>query len=121
MRRECKKWVARVLLCVLCCLMPAGTVGEEAWNIPESIALSQEQETLFTEAMEGLLGVSYVPLAYLGGMPETEMHCFLCTGTIIYPGQMPAYKLVYVSSSQGEDARIVKIQDLDLAALLRGE
>ncbi|MBQ9307417.1 MAG: hypothetical protein IJ229_05775 [Clostridia bacterium] len=116
MKRKIKQWMTGLLV-IICCFAFAPGMSEEARQIPESIVLGEDMETLFTQAMEGLLGVSYVPLAYLGCMPE-EVHCFLCTGTVIYPGAAPAYKLVYVSALHEEEPRIVAIRDLDLAMLL---
>ena len=65
------------------------------WNLPETIEMPEEVTAVFEKAMDGLTGVSYEPIGYLG--EKDGMYCVLCRATIVYPDAKPYYALVYVS------------------------
>jgi len=68
---------------------------EADWILPESIEMTTEVTDLFNAAMDGLVGVRYEPLGYLG--EKEGVYCVLCRGTVVYPGAKPFYALVYVT------------------------
>ena len=77
--------------------VPTPGEGEADWNLPENIEMTQEVTDLFTHAMEGLVGVNYEPLGYLG--EKDGVYCILCRATVVYPGAKPYYALVYVTDT----------------------
>nr|AHF25614.1 hypothetical protein [uncultured bacterium Contigcl_23] len=98
--------VAAALLIMAAASASAGEVqtsptrpdGEEAgWNLPESIKMTEEVTAIFNRAMEGLVGVTYEPLGYLG--EKDGVYCILCRATVVYPGAKPCYALVYVTGT----------------------
>ena len=52
-------------------------------------------DTVFEKAMDGLTGVGYEPVGYLG--EKDGVYCILCRATVVYPDAKPYYALVYVS------------------------
>ena len=42
------------------------------WNLPDTIEMPEEVTAVFEKAMDGLTGVSYEPVGYLG--PESVKH-----------------------------------------------
>ena len=65
------------------------------WNLPETIEMSDEVTVVFEKAMDGLTGVGYEPVGYLG--EKDGVYCVLCRATVVYPDAKPYYALVYVS------------------------
>jgi hypothetical protein len=66
-----------------------------AWTLPETIEMTEEAAAAFTKAMEGLVGVNYEALGFLGEKDGTW--CILCRATAVYPDAKPYYALVYVN------------------------
>jgi hypothetical protein len=71
------------------------TTPDADWNLPEKIEMPEEVTAVFEKAMDGLTGVGYEPVGYLGG--KGGVYCVLCRATVIYPDAKPYYALVYVS------------------------
>ena len=65
------------------------------WNLPETIEMTDDVSAAFDKAMDGLTGVDYEPLGYLG--EKDGVYCILCRATVVYPDAKPYYTLVYVS------------------------
>ena len=57
--------------------------------------MPEEVTSVFGKAMDGLTGVGYEPVGYLG--EKDGVYCVLCRATVIYPDAKPYYALVYVS------------------------
>ena len=111
----------KLMAILLALLVLTGAASAEmlagGWNVAEDTALTEERLAIFDLAMEGLVGVHYEPVAYLGYQVVAGMnHCFLCRATVVYPGAVPAYKLVYIYAALDGSAEITHIADLDLAA-----
>ena len=110
-----------VLLAVLFLAMSATAWAEGepgAWQTAATIALTPERLAPLEEALTGLVGVAYEPVAYLGSQVVAGMnHAYLCRATVAYPAAQPAWKLVFVCEPLEGPAEINLIADLDLAAL----
>ena len=88
------------------------------WSIAETTDLTDERSGIFEKAMENLVGVNYVPVAYLGSqLVAGTNHCYLCKATVVYPNATPVYALVYVYQDLEGHATILQIKDIDIAAL----
>ena len=107
-----KRMAAAVLAITLILLMSACAGAEEKaetqertqdevatpdadWNLPETIEMSEKVTTVFEKAIDGMTGVSYESIGYLG--EKDGVYCVLCRATVVYPGPKPYYALVYVS------------------------
>ena len=98
---------------------PAALLG--GWTLTEDIALTDKAWSVFEEATEGLVGVDYEPLALLGTqLVSGTNYCFLCRGTVVYPGAQPYCALVYIYEDLQGAASITEIAPLDIAALSQG-
>ncbi|MGN1369062.1 MAG: hypothetical protein ACI4WX_09355 [Aristaeellaceae bacterium] len=87
------------------------------WRVAENNAITEENRALLEQALEGLVGVTYVPVAYLGSQVVAGMnHCFLCQATVVYPGAEPTLVLVYLYQDLTGQVEITRIADLDIAA-----
>lgn len=85
------------------------------WTVSENIEITDEQKTVFDKALEGLLGVNYEPLAYLGSQVVAGTnHCFLCRSTVVAPGAVPQLALVYIYEGLDGHAEILNIEMLTL-------
>jgi hypothetical protein len=71
------------------------TTPDADWNLPKTIEMPDEVTSVFEKAMDGLTGVGYEPIGYLG--EKDGVYCVLCRAAVIYPDAKPYYALVYVS------------------------
>lgn len=89
-------------------IMPAG-----GWAIAEDTSITAERKAVFDKALEGLVGVNYVPVAYLGSQVVAGTnHCFLTQATIVYPDAVPMFTLVYIYEDLSGNAEILNIANM---------
>ena len=115
-----KKALAILMLAVM--LIGAASAMAEplagGWQVAEETKITEEQKAVFDQALEGLLGVNYEPVAYLASQVVAGTnHCFLCKATVVYPDAVPGYKLVFIYQDLQGNATVTQIADLDIAAL----
>ena len=74
--------------------------------------VTDEQAALFAKATEKLLGVGYEPV---GLIDEADglYFCFLCKGTVVYPGAEPVYYLAVLNNTGLEGPAVEFIQIAD--------
>lgn len=85
------------------------------WTIPADTKITDEEFAIFNKGIEGLVGVEYEPVAYLGSqLVAGTNHCFLCKATVVYPGTTPQYKLVYIYEKLDGTEEILNIADIEL-------
>ena len=115
------KKIFAVALAVMMLFAVACTCAEPmlgGWTVAENTELTEENKAVFDKAMEGLLGVSYKPIAYLGSQVVAGTnHCFLCTATVIYPSAAPTLVLAYIYEDLEGNATVTNIAPLDLAEM----
>ena len=88
------------------------------WTPAEDPAITEEIQALFDQAMEGLVGVGYVPVAYLGSqLVAGTNHAILCQATVVYPGALPAWKIVFLYEDLSGHVEIMNIADFDFGSL----
>ena len=112
-----KKLIAALL--VLSLLLALSCAGAETlaggWSLTETLEIPDEARAAFDKAMEGLVGVSYEPLACLGyQIVAGTNYCILCRAMVVYPGARPYYALVYIYEDLTGNAEILDIQLLEL-------
>ena len=90
-----KKLTVCILAIILFCL--SATAWAEEWNASMPTEITEDVQTIFDNAMEGLVGVNYTPVAVLGKNDST--YCILCKAAVVYPGAEPYNALVYVNEN----------------------
>ena len=113
----------KILVLLLAALLLMSTAAAFAdsldggWSVAEDSAITEKTKAVFDKAMEGLVGVSYEPIAYLGSQVVAGTnHCFLCRATVVYPNAVPRLVLIYIYEDLEGGASILNITDLDIAA-----
>ena len=78
-------------------LAEGGLVG--GWTAAEDPAITDDVNALIEKALDGLVGVNYVPVAYLGSQVVAGTnHAILCLATAVVPDAVPAWKTTTPSS-----------------------
>ncbi len=99
-----------------CALAETPLMG--GWTAAEDAAITEDVRALFDKAMEGLVGVNYVPVAYLGSQVVAGTnHAILCQTTVVYPGAQPAWKVVFLYENLEGGVEIMNIADFDFGSL----
>ena len=103
--------LAACLIVMLFCSSSVSAFAEWDTSVPTEV--TGEIQALFDEAVQGLLGVNYTPVAVLG--QQENAWCILCKATVVYPGAKPYYALVSISGSEGSAAvqniTVLKLDD----------
>ncbi|MBQ6595337.1 MAG: hypothetical protein IJH78_06770 [Clostridia bacterium] len=116
-----KKIFALILVAMM--LFAAGAMAEEnamtgGWTPSADPAITEDVQALFDKGLEGLVGVDYVPVAYLGSQVVAGTnHAILCQGTVVYPDAAPAYFIIYLYEDLEGNVSIMNIADLDIGSL----
>ena len=85
------------------------------WSVAEENSITEENKVVFDKALEGLVGVDYEPIAYLGSQVVAGTnHCFLCKATVVYPDAEPTLVLIYIYEDLEGNAVIMHIVDMNL-------
>lgn len=85
------------------------------WTPAEGAEMTEEAQAAFDKAMEGFVGVNYVPVALLATQLVSGMnYCILCEATVVYPDAQPYYALVYIYRDTQGKAEISRILPIDL-------
>lgn len=92
------------------------------WTSSADWVITDETNALFEKAFDGLVGVGYKPVAYLGSQVVAGCnHCFLAQATVIYPDAQPYYVLVYIYEDLEGRAEILNIAKLDIGFFAQPE
>lgn len=87
------------------------------WTAAEDRTVTSDLEKVFRKATDGLTGVDYEPVEYLGSQVVAGLnHCFLAKATAVYPGAVPHYSLVYIYERFDGTCEITGIEDTDISA-----
>ena len=88
-----------------------------SWMPSESPEITEELQALFDKGLDDLVGVGYMPVAYLGSQVVAGTnHCFLAQATLVYPGAEPTYVLIYLYENLQGEVEIMNIADFDFGA-----
>ena len=84
------------------------------WTPAENFGeLTEERLAVFRKGMETLLGVDYVPLAYLGSQVVAGTnHVFLVKGTLVVPARPVSYALAYLYEDLQGNVKRLTVADL---------
>lgn len=95
----------------------SGAAMSGGWSYAASSEITDELRKVLDKALDGFVGSSIEPVAYLGSQVVAGTnHCFLCRSTVVYPGAEPKYVLVYVYESFDGSAQLMNIADLDIGS-----
>ena len=84
------------------------------WTTPDSPEITPELQDLFDKATEGLLGVSYTPVALVGTQLVSGMnYCFLCEAKAVIPDAVPYYVNVTVYKDLEGNAKVTDIEGVE--------
>ena len=96
--------------------VPGARMG--GWAAADDAAITDEVRALFDQAMEGLVGVNYVPVAYLGSQVVAGTnHAILCQATVVYPDAQPTWVVVFLYENLEGGVEILNIADFDFGSL----
>ena len=88
----------------------AAVIGVGGWKASEDPAVTAEQEAVFGKAMEGLVGVSYEPIACLGTqLVSGTNYAFFCKAQAVSPSARPYYAVAHVYEDLEGKAEILDI------------
>ncbi len=114
-----KKMMALILALVMvfalaaCGQQKAPAVG--GWTPVEGAKMTDDAQSAFDKAMEGLIGVNYVPVALIGTQLVSGTNfCILCEAAVVYPDAKPYYALVYIYRDLQGKAEVTNIVKLDI-------
>ena len=80
--------------------------------------MSPDAQKVFDEALKGLLGAGYTPLAVTSQVVNGANYIFAANGKIVYPGSREYPALLRVFSPPGGPARVLNIQRLGVPGAL---
>ena len=85
------------------------------WSVTGDAALTEEARGAFDTALEGLVGVSYEPVALLGTqIVSGTNYAILCRAALVYPDAQPYWTVVTVHADLEGAAVVKSIAVLDL-------
>ena len=118
-----RKGIAILMILVLVVSAAACAFAEQTgkvggWQAAADPTITEERQALLDKALEKLVGVNYVPVAYLGSQVVAgRNHAFLCQGTVVYPGAEPEWKILYLYEDLQGNVTVMNIADFDFGAL----
>lgn len=87
-----------------------GAVG--AYQQPDSPAMTEEATAALNKALEGLVGVQYVPVALLSEQVVAGTNYrILCEATVVYPGEQMHYVVVTLYESLEGNVSVLNVSD----------
>ena len=88
------------------------------WTVAQDPTITPELKAVFDKGMEGLLGVDYTPVAYLGSQVVAGTNrAFLCQAVTVTPDAKPTYVLVYLYEDLSGNVSVLSIADFDIGSL----
>ena len=121
--KKMKKLIAVLFALMMVLTTAAAAVAENGlitggWMPAENPAVTEEVSSLIDKGLEGLLGVNYVPVAYLGSQVVAGTnHAVLCQATVVYPEAKPSFVIIYLYEDLEGNVSILNIADFDIGAL----
>ena len=108
-----------VIMLALLLVLPAAVWADEplagGWTSAEDFTVTEERQAVFEKGLEMLVGVDYVPVAYLGSQVVAGTnHVFLVKGTVVVPNAPVSYALVYLYQDLQGDVTLMNVADLGI-------
>ena len=81
------------------------------WERVSSPEVTTEMRALLEKAADGMVGMTYTPIAYVGTqIVAGRNHCILCTVAPVVPDAEKTYALVYVYEDLDGNAQITQVR-----------
>ena len=88
------------------------------WQAAEDSAVTEDLQAVFDKGLEGLVGVGYTPVAYLGSQVVAGTnHAFLCRAVTVVPDAVPRWTVVFLYEDLQGNVSLMNIADFDFGAL----
>jgi hypothetical protein len=85
------------------------------WSTTDSTEITDDVRAVFDKATQGLTGVDYEPVAYLGSqIVAGKNHAILCRATVVVPNAKPYYTIMYIYEDLQGNATIQDFSDIKL-------
>ena len=85
------------------------------WGVAGDPAITDEIRAIFDKGTEGLVGVDYIPVTYLGmQIVAGYNYAILCQATTVYPGAQPRWVIMYLFEDLDGGVTITNIIDLNI-------
>lgn len=85
------------------------------WTPAADPTITDEVKALLDKGMEGLVGVNYTPVAYLGSQVVSGTnHAILCQATGVYPDAVPYFVIVYLYEDLQGNVSLMNIANFDV-------
>ena len=92
------------------------------WSNADSPVVTDEMKALLDKALEGMTGVNYVPVAYLGNQVVAgRNHAILCRVAPVVPDAAETYAVVYLYEGLDGKAEISDVKDFGVKTNLSDE
>ena len=109
--------MALMMVFGLACASAEGMLAG-GWQASENPAVTEELQAVFDKGLEGLVGVNYGPVAYLGSQVVAGTnHAFLCQATVVVPNAAPSWKILFLYEDLQGNVSVLSIADFDFGAL----
>ena len=91
------------------------------WARAESPVVTKEVQALLDKGLDGLVGVSHIPVAYLGSqIVAGTNHAILCRVAPVVPNAKETYAIVYLYEDLDGKVQITKVEDSDVETKFYG-
>ena len=88
------------------------------WEAAADPTVTEEIRALLDKGLNGMLGVDYEPVTYLGSQVVAgRNHAILCKATVVAPNAVPSWKIVYLYEDLQGNVSILNIADFDAGSL----
>lgn len=88
------------------------------WAPAADPTITDEIKALLDKATEGLDGVAYDPITYLGSQVVAGTnHAILCKATVLNLNAIPTWKIVYIYEDLQGNVSVMNIADFDVGSL----
>ena len=105
-----------MVLCAACACAEGALSG--GWAAAEDSAVTEDLQAVFDKGLEGLVGVGYTPVAYLGSQVVAGTnHAFLCRAAAVVPDAVPYWAVVFLYEDLQGNVTLMNIAELDFGAL----
>ena len=89
-------------------------VVDGGWGTASDPTVTDEVRALLDKALNGLVGVKYVPVTYLGMQVVAGYnHAVLCQATTVYPGADPRWVIVYLYEDPDGGVSVTEVRNLN--------
>ena len=85
------------------------------WEAPADPTVTAELTAVFDKGIEGLLGVNYVPVVFLGSQVVAGTnYAFLCQATLVVPDAVQEWAIVYLYQDLEGNISVLDITGFDV-------